>query len=482
MISAESGGTMGQADTDTSHSPVSRPRTNEAPWKLIIRDDGLVATLHVPPHGACDTDWPVVNRLIAESGIIHGLQIPTIQEAIRAFARPTSLPQTYPIAVGQAPEACSSLALDTAVELTCPDPAALRASHHAVQRWQAELPWVEAGEEIAEVRVPGNLRTGLSVLGEVLLPALRATERLTLDSSVEIRTRGERVWLHARRRGIPQIIGHQVAVYPLRIVADRRSLPEPGEVEPGHLLVVGRLDKHPDLQVAGNLFVTGGISESSLNVGGNLIAGESLLGRGREHLVVAGDLRARSAERYEIDISGHAHFESGLAQVKARVRGVLRVDEGISGGSSTAGLRIIASRLGSPSGTPTDIIVDRSLRHGERLRELEFQARSIREELSRIHIARLRRVRLGPGELSSPAVAPDPYGEREQLQETLRYIESEHDRLTDELTDESAWIVATQQVHPGVRFRIGEFKGESITKRGATEVRPGHRSLRFRTL
>jgi len=316
---------------------------------IDIAQDGMTAILRLPAGPGMSVE--AVRHLLAEAGVVCGLQ-PT---ALMAAGRPGAQDRSLVVASGEAPQP----GLDGWVEPLIQERDSvygdgvvdLRESHHFRE--------IHAGEGVLRAVPPHPGRPGRNVRGEELpAPEVYAADLAACCGPGVILDPNDPARAVAERSGIYQRFA----------LVGRLSLQVLDQVEvPGDLdLTIGNIDTHfpvcirGDIRVgfsiktAANLEVDGSVEDSRVTAQGDLTVKGGIL-VGRERVKAHRDLHARHCQARPIR-ARNVLIDMGAVGAVITARGTVQARE-ILGGEVTAAAGVICDALGSPDGIPTRITV-----------------------------------------------------------------------------------------------------------------------------
>ncbi len=259
----------------------------------------------------------------------------------------------------------------------------------------------------------------------------------------------------------------------LVIVIEGDVGPTTGNIDfPGHVAVCGSIRAGFSVKAGGGLEVDGSVEPCSIEVRGDLVVREGILGARGLSVAATGNAAARFAENARISCGGDLLLERSALNCQLTARGSVYVRGNLVSGSTIASRRVEAQNLGSPLGVPLqvclgytsavcdalDAIFDERVEIGRRWGELAQEG------------ARLA----GQGFLKHRDPGRVPEGARERarallmevaaLEESLeRLAARQNDLIRDKRAAvPDATLVFGETLHPDVAVHIGSLSARFL--------------------
>lgn len=429
-----------------------------AEMSVRIADDGGRAILVVPPaHGASGLDPAMVAALTKAAGVVIDPEVERAIAGVLSAYKPTASEQTHVLAraVAAVPGKDGFIEWSPGFDPLATQKEAAegsRTDHHAGPRYVR----VEAGDIVGAWREPTGGSDGRDVRGNVDKAIRGASVPFTLHPSL---TRDSQSRIVSQSEGVLIVRDGQV------LVSEWLRLPgaldfSTGNVDfSGSVEVVGGIASGFKLK-AGKSAIVGGLIEcAEIECNGDFDARGGLVGHGKGTLRVGGNARIVYAEKLGGEITGDLLVERELVDCKLSVGRGLQCPNGtILGGQVSVTGSINIKSLGSPSDTPTTVVLGDvpllDAARGTLVAAIDQINSSLRQ-----FAERERMIRLNP--------RPTP-ADRERLTE-LSY---EVSQLNAELTRQRASLDAVETtrrarqkcdvhvamvIHPRVKLLVGGF-------------------------
>jgi hypothetical protein len=284
----EARASLPRAQQTPEHSPRQEEQQTArkkhiSPATLDISPDGMICSLSLP------AGWSSLQHILvlcAERGIVHGLRLSAVQEALKRSR--SGLPvQHFPIAFGTPPLAGRDGAL--ALEIPRPEGRPIPGDRGKIESYLLySIVPVRENERVATLLDPTPGTVGKTVRGEPVLPRQGRKAIGYVGKGLVFRGRE----LVATRDGCLLWKGGVLSVEPLYIVT--------GDVEPGqslttdaHLLVEGHVRDGAVVEARGNVEIRGSVGRADVSsLEGSVSILWGILGKGGGYIRAAEEIRA----------------------------------------------------------------------------------------------------------------------------------------------------------------------------------------------
>lgn len=317
-------------------------------------------------------EMPVL-LLLRSMGVKYGVLPTNIRAFIKRLAEPSETRETFVLAKGKPPEAPPV----PKVELFFAKP---------LEEIRMLAPM--SGDEFRETlfstillprygiaaRVYGaeSGEAGITVKRQELPPIPGAAPPYTFKRGFSEEEKADHLEYSATREGIPRIHNSIVTQVPVQTISDNLVIPGADEYLT-HLFIEGNISGGGELKVDGNLYVQGKVLNANIEVTGNLVIADRVLGRRKSRIVCGGHFCAGQVEGVELRADGviivrEALFNSSVVGDM----GVEVVDGSgvIVGGNVRSCGRIKAKRIGTVRGIRTVLQMQDQVRYKSELKEV----------------------------------------------------------------------------------------------------------------
>ncbi|MHB1159871.1 MAG: DUF342 domain-containing protein [Chloroflexota bacterium] len=433
---------------------------------LLISPDGMVAEVLVtaPAEGGKTSNVDDVLARLKEAGVVHGIDMDAVEQAVaeaQLLPDPAQPLERVKVARGSEPGPGVDARID----------------YHACLTESGGRPKVNSDGTVNlfDLNLVHNISKG-TVLA-VMTPAARGEPgRTVMDAEIpgklgrEVSLKaGKGAQLSQDRTTVTALVdGHATLVYGEVTVTDVYQVSRDVGVGTGNIEFVGSVVIHGSIRngftvkAVGDVEVQGSVDGGFIEAAGNVTVQYGITGGGHGRVVAGGAVKARFIESAEVRAGTHVWASDGIlhSKVEAGVGvEVLGRRGAIIGGSVAAKSSVAARNLGSDIGEPTEITVGIMPEVRQELKEVNKKLDALEADFQRadqtiqflttqrrfVPLSQERRATLAKAVL---------------LQEQLFTLRDELKNRKQELEQKfhearSAWVVAKDVCHPGVRLAIG---------------------------
>ena len=368
---------------------------------LRVSEDKLRAYLsvHPPSESGRMLSMEIVEKLIADRGIIHDIDRNAIERALEK-ARAGSLPvHNAVIAKGMAPvpgaDGRIELKFQTEKKIGTID----QQSGAIDYKERQSLQIVKAGDVLA-VKVPLTLgKEGIDVYGAIT-PAESGSDKILIPANnVEVSDDGL-VFTSSIDGVVTLTQDNKLEVL--------RQFDVPGDVDysTGNLSMDGALDIKGWIRsgfkvtATGEIRVSGGVEDAKVESGADIYIQGGIIGSGEGNVRAGGDLTARFLENAVVHADGDIFVQDDIVRSNVSANGSIiatGVKGRIRGGSVFAGKVIEMYEIGSPAGVLTHVSVGVASKLRERIVNISKKLGEYRKNRTKMDMALTKYDKLDKG-------------------------------------------------------------------------------------
>ena len=326
-------------------------------------------SVHPPAESGRMLSMEIVEKLIADRGIVHGIDRNAIEGALEK-ARAGSMPvHDTVIAQGMAParggDARIELKFQTEKKVGTIDQQSGAIDYKDRQALQT----VKAGDVLA-VKVPLILgKEGIDVYGDIIPAESGSDKILTPANNVEVSDDGL-VFTSSIDGVVTLTQDNKLEVL--------KKFDVPGDIDysTGNLSMDGALDIKGwirsgfKVNATGEIRVSGGVEDAKVESGADIYIQGGIIGSGEENVRAGGNLTVRFLENTAVHADGDIFVQDDIVRSKVSADGSIiatGVKGRIRGGSVVAGKVIEMYEIGSPAGVITHVSVGVASKLRERM-------------------------------------------------------------------------------------------------------------------
>jgi uncharacterized protein (DUF342 family) len=314
-------------------------------------------------------------------------------------------------------------------------------------------------EEIAVVNPPLRGNPGMNILGEELpCPQLRTVD-FRLNPNIKKLNTGDRISLVALTGGYLSKYNDEIAVNKELIISGDVTVHRGSLVYGYDVIVNGNICEKTNMSVGGNMRVKGLVSQSQIQVSGELEIDKGIFGKGDCKVHVQGNIHCVYMNETHLDCEGYIHIEKEILNSHTWTQKALNSPHAvIVGGDHFAQDRMEVASIGSDLGLKTLIVV------GTDKREYEIDNRLLPEiENLKERLVRAKEMLSGANSNNREFIQKNV----EELSNEIasREAEIEYNRSNMKERNPDASLIIKDAIHPGTIIVIGDAEkrvGENI--------------------
>jgi uncharacterized protein (DUF342 family) len=391
------GGLLDTAENEGRLMMRVRPHQDREIQVSLIEDRMQAFLTLLPSEGTGKPlDPDEVKRVIAEAGVVKGLQTEELAQALERGGTGEPV-RNLLIAQGQEPRAGEDTDLEILVRLASGRRLTLREDGRADYRSQDKITVVKAGDLLATLKTPTAGSDGWDVTGKTL-PARRGSARY-VHAGKHVDCREEEdgsLQYFAKIDGELDYRGSSIDVLQIHNVEGNVGL-ESGNVKfAGTVRVTGSVQSGFSVVSGESIFVEESVQGAFLSAGDSIRIEKGVAGENKAVLRANKSIRARFAEQATLLAVENIHLTNSCLRCTVKCNGkmILESEKGnVVGGRVYCKLGLEAMNLGSEREVSTeihfgqDILIQDQMERGQRQSE-QLKKRNAEIERSLIHLKR----------------------------------------------------------------------------------------------
>jgi len=429
---------------------------------LQISEDKLSVRLsvHPPSQSGKMLTMEIVEKMLTDSGITHGLHQDAIEQALKeAVAGGMPIHNTV-IAEGKAPEPGKKARIELRFQTEKMIGTIDQKSGAIDYKERHALQNVKTGEVLAVKVPPTEGKKGINVYGDII-PAVPGTdESLAPGENVEVSDDG--LVLSSAIDGVVVLThNNKVGVF--------NQFKVPGDVDystgnlsmDGALVIKDWIRSGFHVQAKGEIRVGGGIESAYVEAGADISIEGGIIGSGEGKVHAGGNLTVRFIQNAQVHANGDMLIRNDIIRSNVSADGRIINTGGkgrIRGGSVSAGRVIEMNEIGSPAGIITHVSVGVASEFRERFLEISRKLAEYRKSKIKMNMTLAKYDKFGkdktiPGEFSRRL---------ETLREHRRRIVVEEDRILKERKALSKKLSGTDGEPLAVKVKGVVYAGTTV--------------------
>lgn len=396
-------------------------------------------------------DPEAVNRVIAEAGVVKGLQSEVIAKAVTK-AQGGEKVDGLLIAQGQEPQHGQDTDLEIVVQLASGQRVTIKEDGRADYRSQDTITAVKAGTLLARLNAPTSGTDGWDITDKPI-PARRGSAGYVhVGKNVECREQEDgSLEYFAKIEGELDYRGSAIDVLQVHTVEGNVGL-ESGNVKfPGTIRVAGSVQSGFIVMSEENIFVEESVQGALLSAGDSIRVEKGIVGEGKAVLRAKKSIRAHFAEQATLLAVEDIHLtNAGLrCTMKCNGRVILESEKGnIIGGQVYCKLGLKAMNIGSEREVNTEIHFGQDILVQDNLEREQRQSETLKKRNTEIEHSITHLKRTAPSDLKGLEVLhAEKRRNLQQIQMHSRRIFILQERFEPHFPSE---IVVRGVVYPGV--------------------------------
>ena len=421
--------------------------------QVSLSEDRMQAFLTLLPSEGTGKplDPEAVNRVIAEAGVVKGLQSEIIAKAVTK-AKGGGKVDALLIAQGQEPLHGQDTDLEIVVQLASGQRVTVKEDGRADYRSQDKITAVKAGTLLARLNAPTSGTDGWDITDKPI-PTRRGSARYVhVGNGVECREQEDgSLEYFAKIEGELDYGGSAIDVLQVHTVEGNVGL-ESGNVNfPGTVRVVGSVQSGFILMSEENIFVEESVQGALLSSGDSIRVEKGIVGEGKAVLRAKKSIRAHFAEQATLLAVEDIHLTNACLRctVKCNGRMILESEKGnIIGGRVCCKLGLKAMNIGSEREVNTEIHFGQDILVQDNLEREQRQSETLKKRNTEIERSIIHLKRTAPSDLKGLEVLhAEKHSNLQQIQMHSKRIFILQERFEQHFPSE---IVVRGVVYPGV--------------------------------
>ncbi|MFO7987184.1 MAG: FapA family protein [Desulfatiglandaceae bacterium] len=436
----------------------------EPPLKVSGNKLSVRLSVHPPSQSGKMLTMELVEQMLTELGITHGINQTAIELALKeAAAEGTPILDTI-IAEGKAPEPGENARIELKFQTEKVVGTIDQKSGAIDYKERQTLQNVKIGQVLAVKAPPTEGTNGISVYGDPI-PAQRGTdESLAPGENVEVSDDG---------LVLTSAIDGVVILTPNNKVEVFKLFNVPGDIDysTGNLSMDGSLDINGwirsgfQVEAKGDIRIGGGIEDAYVKADIDISVAGGIIGSGEGKVHAGGNITARFIENAQVHANGNVFIGNHIIRSKVSADGRI-IDTGgksrIRGGSVSAGKVIQMHEIGSPAGIMTHVSVGVALEFREKLVDISKKLAEYKKRKIRLNMALAKYDKLG----KDKTIPDDLLRKLETLREQRRLIVTEEERMAKEKNALSKKLSITDDQPLAVKVKGTVYSGTTVFVNG----------------
>jgi len=368
---------------------------------LRVSGDKLRAYLsvHPPSESGRMLSMEIVEKLIADRGIVHGIDRNAIERALEK-ARAGSMPvHNAVIAKGMAPVRGDDALIDLKFQ-TKKKAGMIDQQSGAIDFKERQTLQIAKAGDVLAVKVPLTLgKVGIDVYGNIIPAESGSDKILTPANTVEVSDDGL-VFTSSIDGVVTLTQDNKLEVL--------KKFDVPGDVDysTGHLSMDGALDIKGwirsgfKVNATGEIHVGGGVEDAKVESGANIYIQGGIIGSGEGNVRAGGNLTVRFLENAVVHADGDIFVQDDIVRSNVSANGSIiatGVKGRIRGGSVFAGKVIEMYEIGSPAGVLTHVCIGVASKLRERVVNISKKLGEYRKNRTKMDMALTKYDKLDKG-------------------------------------------------------------------------------------
>ncbi len=411
-----------------------------------------------PGQGGADLSYEIIENILKNNGVVHGLK----EDIIYNFIDRPAYNESVLVAEGTKPQDGADARIIYNFELETGKVQLKEKNGRVDFKEQNIVQNVVEGQALARKLPAEEGENGRSVTGK-LLPAKNGKD-VTLGIGKNVKLSEDGMTAQAAINGQVVIANEKLNVEPVYVVPGNVNLKTGGNVIfLGTVFVKGSVEDGFKVKAAGNIEVMGNVGKCDLDAEGDIIIHQGMNGRGGGTIRAGRSVWAKFIENSTVECGKMVVVSDGIinSTVNADERVIVQGKRAtIVGGRLRASEEIHAKNIGSVAGAETTVEVGYDPKSIEKIQILEAEIKELNNQLEEIerNIHTLENFKKMKKELPE---------DKAQYLETLTVqkaeIEGNRSRLEDEVKTVQEYLAslkvngkvsASGKVYPGVKVVI----------------------------
>jgi len=431
-----------------------------------VSEDKLEAFLsvHPPSESGKMLSMGIVEKLIAKSGIDHGVDHNAIKRALEKAKTASTPVHNTIIAKGTAPvrgkDARIELKFETEKKVGTID----KQSGAIDFKERQTLQTVKTGD-ILVVKSPLTMgKEGMDVNGDIIPPESGNDKILTPGNNVVVSDEGS--VFNSSIDGVVSLThDNKLEVF--------KKFEVPGDVDysTGNLSMDGALDIKGwirlgfKVKATGDILVSGGVEDAKVESGGSINIHGGIIGSDEGNVHAGENITVRFLENAAVHANGDIFIHDDIVRSKVSANGSIIAIGGkgrIRGGSVAAGKVIEMNEIGSPAGVITHVSAGAVSKHRERMVNISKELSACRKNKVKIDMVLTKFNKLNKGN----QIPKEIEQKKRNLIKMRRNIDIEEERIAKEKEALTQKLSAVGGELPAVKAKEAVYSGTTVVVSG----------------
>jgi uncharacterized protein (DUF342 family) len=433
---------------------------------LRVSEDKLRVFLSVQPPSRSGKmlTMELVEKLLADHGIVHGIDRKAIEQALTRGASADMPVNDVLIAEGIAPERGQDARIEFKILPNKVPGTHIGVSDRIDYKELGSIKTVKKGDPIA-IKIPLTQgKEGIDVFGDIIPTEPGIDKVLKPAGNVAVSEDGLTF--------TAEIDGMVALVQENKIgVLNKYGVSGDVDYSTGNLSMEGSLDIKGwirsgfAVKASVDIQVGGGIEDAIVEAGANIKVNGGIIGSGEGRIHAGGDLMARFLENAHAHAEGNIFVRDDVMRSTLSANGKIIVTEGkgrIRGGVIEAAKGIEVNEIGSEAGIKTHVSVGTDLEFRKRMADVTKQLSDLKQNSEKMDMVLARYANEGKGKVLSKETGQ----KLEKLAKLRRETALEEDRLAKEKKDLEKKI--SQADVEGVKVKVQKaiYSGTTVVVQG----------------
>ena len=431
-----------------------------------VSEDKLKAFLTVHPSSESGKilSMGIVEKVIAKSGIVHGVDHNAIKRALEKAKTASTPVHNAIIAKGMAPVRGKDARIELKFEIEKKVGTIDKQSGAIDFKERQTLQTVKNGDELA-VKSPLTMgKEGMDVYGDIIPSESGSDKVLIPGKDVDVSDDG----------GVfSSLIDGVVSLTRDNKLDVFKKFDVPGDVDysTGNLSMDGTLDIKGwirsgfKVKTTGDILVSGGVEDAKVESGGSINIHGGIIGSDQNNVHAGENLTVRFLENATVHANGDIFIHDDIVRGKVSANGSIIAAGGkgrIRGGSVVAGKVIEMNEIGSPAGVITHVSAGAASKHRERMVNISKELNACRKTKAKIDMALAKLSKINKGKQLPKEIEQN----KRNLIKTRRNIAIEEESIVKEKEALVQKLSAVGDERPAVRAKEAVYSGTTVVVSG----------------
>jgi uncharacterized protein (DUF342 family) len=421
-------------------------------------------SVHPPSESGKMLSTEIVEKLIAQNGIVHGVDHNAIKNSLEKAKTSSTPVHNTIIAKGTAPvrgeDARIELKFETEKRVGTID----KQSEAIDFKERKTLQIVKTGDVLA-VKSPLTLgKEGKDVYGDIITSESGSDKVLTPGNDVAVSDDGC-VFSSSIDGAVSLTHDSKLQVF--------KKFDVPGDVDysTGNLSMDGTLDIKGwirsgfKVKATGDILVSGGVEDAKVESGGSINILGGIIGSDEGSVHAGENLTVRFLENASVHANGDIYIHDDIVRGKVSANGSVIATGGkgrIRGGSVIAGKVIEMNEIGSPAGIIAHVSAGAVSKHREHIVNISKELNACRKNIAKIDMALAKFNKVNDGKQLPKEIEQN----KKNLIKTRRILAIEEERLVKEKETLAQKLTAAGGERPAVKVKEAVYYGTTVVVSG----------------